>query len=169
MCWYIFFFAKLKERKRHFLEGARRESALWDYPQEHLTVKKDEKVCPIVKLEILLPLLCCLLNPLTNNHCSAWSSMIDLWTDSRTFQNYIIMMSARQRSTNYSKLSKENVLWNLMMSHWPSFAWRLFMGWFHKILKLVFQKQPSCPRNICTKHWRRPPIFTTSLEIFWYL
>ena len=61
---YILFLSKLKRRVRPFLEGARRGVALWDYPQEHLVVKIDEKVCPSVKFEIILPLLCCLLKPL---------------------------------------------------------------------------------------------------------
>ena len=85
---YILFLAKLKRRGRPFLEGARTGTALWDYPQRHLVVRKDEKVCPFVKLEIILLLLCRLLNPLKNKHCRAWSPMINLWIDSRTCQKY---------------------------------------------------------------------------------
>ena len=56
----------------------------------------------------------------------------------------------------------------MMMSHWPCFTWKIFMIWFHKILKWIFQKQPSCSRNICTEHWRKPPISTAFLEQrFW--
>ena len=47
---------------------------------------RDEKVSPFAKFEIILPLLCFLLDPLTNKHCKAWSSMINLWIDSRTCQ-----------------------------------------------------------------------------------
>ena len=83
---YILFLAKLKGRGRPFLEGARRGITLWDYPQEHLVVIRDEKVSPFVKFEIILPLLCFLLDPLTNKHCRTWSSMINLWIDSRTYQ-----------------------------------------------------------------------------------
>ena len=36
-----------------------------------------------------------------------------LWIDSRTYQKYIVLMSARQRSNNYLELSKENVFWNM--------------------------------------------------------
>ena len=35
---YILFWAKVKKRRRPFLEGARRRATLWDYPQEHLVV-----------------------------------------------------------------------------------------------------------------------------------
>ena len=43
------------------------------------------------------------------------------------------------------------------------------MKWFHKILKLIFQKQPSCPRNTCTEHCRKQANLTAFLEIFLYL
>ena len=99
---------KLKRRGTSFLEGAR-WAALWDYPQEHVVVIKDEKVCPFAKFEIILPLLCCSLDSLTNKRCRAWSSMINLWKDCRTCKKYRILLSARQRSTNYLELSKENV------------------------------------------------------------
>ena len=72
-------------------------------------------------------------------------------------------------NNNYSELSKENVLRNMMLSYWPCFTWKFFMIWFHKILKLIFQKQPSCPRNICTEHWRKLPNVTVFLEIYLYL
>ena len=49
-----------------------------------------------------------------------------------------------------------------MLSHWPSFTWKFFMIWFHKMLKLIFQTQPSCHRNICTEHWRKLPNLTLS-------
>ena len=53
--------------------------------------------------------------------------------------------------------------------NWPCFTWKFFMIWFHKILKLIFQKQPSFPRNICTEHWRKLPNLKAFLEIFLYL
>ena len=56
----------------------------------------------------------------------------------------------------------------MMLSHWPCFTSKFFMIWFHKILKLIFQKQPSCPRNICTGHWRKPPIFTAFFSNFYF-
>ena len=95
---YILFLAKLKRRERPFLEGARRGATLWDYSQEHLFVIRDEKVCPFVKFEIIFPILCCLLDPLTNKHCKAWFSMINLCIDSRTRQKYRNLLSARQKS-----------------------------------------------------------------------
>ena len=136
---YILFLAKLKRRGRPFKERAKRWITRWDYHQEHLVVIKDEKVRPFVKFEVILPLLCCLLDPLTNKHCSAWSS-ITLWIDSTTCQKYSILLSARQRSNNYLGASKENVLTNMMLSHWPCFTWKFFKIWFPKILKLMFQK-----------------------------
>ena len=97
---YVLFLAKPKIRERPFLEGARRGAALWDYPKEHLVVIKDERICPFVKFEIIRPLLCSFLDPL----------MINLWIDSRTCQKYRIMLSARQRSNNYSELSNLKLL-----------------------------------------------------------
>ena len=44
------------------------------------------KVSPLVKFEIILSLLCLLLDPLTNKHYRTWSSLINLWIDSRTCQ-----------------------------------------------------------------------------------
>ena len=152
-----------EERKTFFGGCKNRGPALWEYSQEHLIVIKDEK------FEIILPLLCCLLEPLTNKRCRAWSSMIDSWMDSRTCQKYRTSLTARQRSNNYLHLSKENVLGNMMLSHWPCFMGKFFMIWFHKILKLIFQKQPSCPRNICAQQWQKLPISTAFLEIFFYL
>ena len=166
---YILFLAKLKTRGRSFLEVAWTGAGLWDYSQERLVVTKSEKVCTFLKFEIILSFLCCLLDPFTNRHCRAWSSMISLWIDCRTCQKYRTLLSARQRSNNYLKLSKENVLGNMMLLHWPCFTWKFFMTWFTRILKLIYQKQPSCPRNICTEHWTKPPIFTAFLEIFLYL
>ena len=83
---YILFLPKLKGKEKPFLEGAKRGTTLWDYPQEHLVVMRDEKVSPFVKFEIILPLLCFLSGPLTNKHCRTWSSTINLWIDSRTCQ-----------------------------------------------------------------------------------
>ena len=88
-----------------------------------------------------------------------WSSMISLWINCRTHQS----------PNNNLELSKENVLGNIMLSHLPCFTWKFFMIWFHKILKLIFKKQPSCSTNICTKHWRKLPNLTAFLEIFLFL
>ena len=124
------------------LEAARMGAALWDYPQEHFLVIKDKNVCPFVKFETILPLLCCLLDPFKNKHCTTWSSMINLWIDSRNCQKYRILLTARQRSNNYLELSKETFGGNMMLSHWPCFTWKLFIICFYKILKLMFQKHP---------------------------
>ena len=67
-------------------EGCKRGATLGDCPQEHLLVIRDEKVSPFVKFEIILPLLCFLLDLPANKHCKTCSSMINLWVDSRTYQ-----------------------------------------------------------------------------------
>ena len=61
-------------------------TTLWDYPQEHLVVIRDEKVSPFVKFEIILHFLCFLLYPLANKHCRTWSSTINFWIDFGTYQ-----------------------------------------------------------------------------------
>ena len=58
---------------------------------------------------------------------------------------------------------------NMTLSHWPCFTWKFFMIWFHKILKLIFQMLPSCPRNICTEQWKKLLNLTAFLEICLYL
>ena len=83
---YILFLAKLKGRGRPFLEGPSTGATFWDYPQKHLFVIGDEKVSTFVKFQKILPLLCFLLDPLTNKHCRTYSSMINLLIDSRTYQ-----------------------------------------------------------------------------------
>ena len=83
----FFFLPKLKGKKGLFWKGARRGTTFWDYLQEHLFHIRDEKVSPFVKLEIILPLLCFLFDPLTNKHTAGYaSSIINLWIDSRTCQ-----------------------------------------------------------------------------------
>ena len=39
-------------------------------------------------------------------------------------------------NNNYLELSKETVLRNMILSHWPCFTWKLFIIWLHKIRKL---------------------------------
>ena len=46
---------------------------------------------------------------------------------------------------------------------------KVLMIWFHKILKLIFQMQPSSPRNICTEDCRKLPNLTGFLDIFLYI
>ena len=58
-------------------------TTLHDYNLVHI---RHEKVSPFVKFEMILAILCFLLDPFTNKHCRAWSSMINLWIDSRTCQ-----------------------------------------------------------------------------------
>ena len=67
----------------------------------------------------------------------------------------------------YDKLTKENVFGNMMLSHWPCPTSKFFMTWFHKILRLIFQKQPTLWKLYSTL--KKPPIFTAFLEILLYL
>ena len=83
---YILCLAKLKGRGKPFLKGARRGITLWGYPQEHLVVIRNEKVSPSVRFKGILPLLCFSSDPFTNKHCKTWSSLKNLWIDSRTYQ-----------------------------------------------------------------------------------
>ena len=79
----------MKGKEKPFLEGCNNEAkgdkitTLQDY---NLVDIRHEKVFPFVKFEIILSLLCFLLDPLTIKHCRTWSSMINLWIDSRTCQ-----------------------------------------------------------------------------------
>ena len=72
------FLAKLKGRGRNFLKGERRGATLWDYPKSTWLSLRDENVSPLVKFEIILPLLCFLLDPVTNKPSRTWSSVINL-------------------------------------------------------------------------------------------
>ena len=80
----MLFLAKLKWKGRPFLERERMGGTFLDYPLEHLVVTRDEKVFRFVKFEIIKTHLCFLLDPLTNKHYKTWSSMRNLWIDSRT-------------------------------------------------------------------------------------
>ena len=79
----ILFLAKWKGRGRPFLKGARTGETL-RLPPRALGCHKRWKFFSFVKLEIILPLLYFLWDPLTNKHYRTWSSMINLWIDSRT-------------------------------------------------------------------------------------
>ena len=80
------FLNKLKGKGRPFFEGPKKGAALWDYSQEHIVVIREEKISPFVKFEVILHLRYFLLHLLTGKRCKAWSSMINFWIDSRTYQ-----------------------------------------------------------------------------------
>ena len=122
---YILFLVKLKGRGRSFLKGARRGTTLWDYPQEHLVVIRDEKISPFAKFEIRLSLFCFLLDPLTNKHWWTWTSMINLWIDCSTCQKQKLLLSGRQRSSNYWKPSKEITLREYDVVTLTMFYWKV--------------------------------------------
>ena len=58
------------------LKGARREATL-----------QTPRALGCHKRWIILPVLCFLLDSLTNKYCRTWSSVIDLWIDSRTVKS----------------------------------------------------------------------------------
>ena len=114
-------------------------------PSRTLGCHKRWKVPPFVKFETILAFLCFLLDPVTNKHSRTWISMINLWIDSKTCQKKTILLSA-----SLFELLKENVLGDMMLSYWPCFTWKFFMIWLHKVLKLIFERPPSSPKNITT-------------------
>ena len=129
---YILFLAKLKEIGRTFLEGVKTEVAARDY--SHWSLLEKKIVSPIVKFEIISPLFCCLLDPFqvsTAGYGVLWSIFC---TDSETYRK------SPGRSNNYLELSRENILENMMLPHWPYLTWKFVMVWFHKRLKLIFHK-----------------------------
>ena len=73
---YMLSLAKLKGRGRPFFKGARRGGGAHCKitPQEHLVVIRNEKISPVVKFEIILTLLCFLLDPLTKKHLKSCES-----------------------------------------------------------------------------------------------
>ena len=130
------------------MDSARRWSASWNYPQVDLVVIRNESLS-FCKFEIIPPLLCCLLDVLTNKYCRARNSMINLGTDSRTCEKNPV-------AKNYLEIPRESNLGNMMLLHWPRLTWKFFVVWFHKILQLIFQT-PSCPKSICTEHGTKLP------------
>ena len=64
----IFLLGQSEEERKAFIGGCKKKGGgrIERLPQEHLVALKDEKVCSFVKFEVILPLLCCLLDPLTN-------------------------------------------------------------------------------------------------------
>ena len=116
---YILFLIKLKRRGRSFsfFGGYKKGGCIVRLPPRALGFHKRRKSLSFVKFKIILLLLCCLLDPLTNKNCRVWSSMINLWIDSRTCQKNRILLPAKQRCNNYLELSKENVLGNMARSH----------------------------------------------------
>ena len=79
-------FGQTQGEREAFFEGCNMGGHIVGLPPKALVCQRDEKVSPFVKFEIILPLLCFLLSSLTNKHCRPWSSMINLWIDSRTYQ-----------------------------------------------------------------------------------
>ena len=129
-----------RRKKERFWKDAKKGDHIVRLSPRVLDWYKRWKSLSFCKIWNNLPLLCFLLDPLTNRHCRAWSSMINLWRDSRTCQKWRILLLARPRfNYNYLEISKENVLRNMMLSRWSCFTWKFFMTWFHKILKLILK------------------------------
>ena len=138
----------------------RRRTTLQDY---NLVDIRHEKLSLFGKFEIILPLPCFLLGSLTNQHCGTWTSMINLWIDSRTSQKLIILSTRPRFNYNYLELFKESVSRNMMLSHYIDHALLECSSWYDstKFLNQLL-KQLSCPRNICTEHWSKLPAYLES-------
>ena len=78
--------AQTEGERKNLFGGCKKGDHIVRLSQEHLVVIRDQKVSPFVKLEVILPLFCFLLDPLTNMHYSTWSSVMNLWIDFRTCQ-----------------------------------------------------------------------------------
>ena len=98
---------KTEGEGRPVFDSAGRGNTLWDYPQEHLVVIRADKVSPVVKFKIILSFLWFLLDPFTNKRCRLWTSMINLWIDSRT----------RQKKIKNQKIRAFNMFWGIWCCH----------------------------------------------------
>ena len=117
-------------------EGERK--ALWRCKKRNHIVRLSPRALGCHQRWKSILFLCFLLDTLITEHCRTWSSIINLWIDTRTCQKSRIL-PARQKSNNYLERSKENVLRNMMLFHWPCFTWKFFKIWFHKIIKLILK------------------------------
>ena len=151
------------ERKASF-GGCKKEGNIVRLVSRTVGCHKRWKVSPFFEIwnHLITPFL--FLEPLTNKHIKTWSSMINLWVGCRTCQKQRTLLLARQKSKNYLNLSKENDLGDMILSHWPCFTWKLLIIWFHKNLKLIFQKPRSSPRNKCIEYWRELWKFSYTLR-----
>ena len=70
-----------------------------------------------MKFEIILPLLCFLFDPLTKalQDMEFYDKLVDRFQDPSKVKNRAAVRS--RCNNNYLKLSKENVLRNIMLSH----------------------------------------------------
>ena len=60
-------YGETEEEGKTFFGGYKEgESAAWDYSQEQLVVIRDKNFSPVLKLEIIPPFLCYLLDTLTD-------------------------------------------------------------------------------------------------------
>ena len=101
---------------------------------------KRQKVSPFVKFEIMLPLLCFLLDPLQIS--IAGHNMINLWINSRTCQKSRILLLAI--TLNFRKKTFWGI-WCCYISHtlrgsslWYGFFTK-FLNWFFRSLHHVLE------------------------------
>ena len=71
-----------------------------------------------------------------------------MWINIRTRKKAEGLLPSRKKSNNYLEFPSEKALWNIMLSHWASLAWKFFMLCFHEILKFIVHKQSSRPKKI---------------------
>ena len=80
------------------------------------------------------------------------TSLIFLWELNRklwakTFEKDLEMICTKLWSKHFLGRGE---IWRCHTDHY--FNWKFFIIWFQKLLKLIFQTQPLCPRNIFTEH-----------------
>ena len=80
---------------RPFLESQKRELSSIRLPPRALGKCKRWKNFSFWKFEIILPVRCCLVEPLTNKCCRTWSSMINSWIDYRACQKNLVFTKGK--------------------------------------------------------------------------
>ena len=70
---HVLLLSKMKGRGRSFFGRCKKGFHIVRLPQEHLVIIRNEKSL-FARLEIILHVLCFLLDPFAKNHCRTWSS-----------------------------------------------------------------------------------------------
>ena len=139
---------------------------MWDYPQEHLVVIKNEKSFSFFEIRNNSTLLLLFVRSpykYALQGMAFYDKFVDRFRDA-TFQKNPVV--TKGRSNNYLELLRGDILGNMMISHWQDLTWNFLIVWFHKIFKLIFH---TCPKTICAENWRKTPSLPAFLENFLYL
>ena len=160
---YILFLAKLKGRRRYFLDGARGAHIVRLAPRAPNCHRKWKSLSFCKIWENPAPPLFFIRLPKFAGHGILWEICGKIPGHIKSKESSC--QEGKGLAITYS-LQKKMFWGNMLLSYSPCFTWTFFMIWFHKILKFIFQTQPSCPRKICTEHWWKLPNLTAFLEIF---